>query len=496
MKVKQKIGLEELAQFSLNIENIVLKDKDYAKLKKCRSYIEKLINENKTMYGVNTGFGELARIAISKDKLEELQKNIILSHSVGNGKKIEKEYIRGALFLKLMTFLKGNSGVTKELAQLIVNLLNRDLIPVTYEGGSLGASGDLIPFAHMFATLFGKGEFYYKGKIIKAAEGLKLLKIKKFSLKAKEGLALTNGMQFSATIGGLNLFKLKSMLLLYTHLMGLWFELEDINRLAFRNEVYELRPFKGIKIFLDVLKKSLAGISIDKSRTKVQDPYTIRCVPQVIGGIIDNLLYVQKELEVEFNSVSDNPLFIPEKELYLSTGNFHGESIGIALDSAAISTSVLLSLIERQSNRLINPNISRFPPFLLEKPGLNSGFMLVQYSLASLANRNSVLATPASVYNIPVSGDQEDFVSMAGNSALKFRDSVNNLEEAMSLFVLTLYQAYYLSKKDIKGKKNLELTALMEKYLKPVKRDIYLKDEMEKARKIVIEYYKKGNGLF
>ena len=496
MNIKKNIDLKKLVSISVNGNNVELSKQDFTKLKICRTYIEKLINENKTMYGVNTGFGELARIAISKDKLEQLQKNIILSHSVGNGKRIEKEYIRGALYLKLMTFLKGNSGVTKELAEVIVKLLNIDMIPVTYEGGSLGASGDLIPFAHMFATLFGKGEFYYKNKRIKAKKGLKILKIEQFSLKAKEGLALTNGMQFSAAIGGLNLFKLKKMLLLYIDLMGLWFELEDINKLPFRNEIYTLRPFKGVKIFLDLLRKNLSGISINKENTKVQDPYTIRCVPQVIGGIIDNIIYVQNELEIEFNSVSDNPLFIPEKELYLSTGNFHGEAIGIAMDSAAISVSVLLSLIERQANRLINPNISRFPAFLLKSSGLNSGFMLVQYSLASLANRNAILATPASVYNIPVSGDQEDFVSMAGNGALKLRDGVNNLEEAMALFTMTVYQAYYLSKKKLGSKKNQELIDLLSQHIKPVKKDIYLKDEMEKAKKVIFEYYKKEDELF
>jgi len=492
----KNIQLNTLYDISKGRTTVSITKEELNRVQMGRKIVEKMIADGKIMYGVNTGFGELAKVKINKNQLKQLQKNIILSHSVGNGRIIEKEYSRGALFLKLNTFLKGNSGVSIELVNTMRKMLEKDLIPATYEGGSLGASGDLIPFAHMFATLFGKGKFYYKNKLISAKEGLKILKIKKFELKEKEGLALTNGMQFTATIGGINLYKLKKLLMLYLDLASIWFEIENINKLSFRKEIYQLRQYQGVNYTLNYLKKNLTGINIEKDKVRVQDPYTIRCVPQVIGGIIDNLLYVQSIHEVEFNSVSDNPLFIPEKELYLSTGNFHGESLSIALDSAAISSSVLLLLIERQVNRLINPHISLYSPFLTENPGINSGFMLVQYSLASLANRNSTLSTPSSSYSIPVSGDQEDFVSMAGNSALKFKQSVENLEEAISLFALTIFQVNYISKKQLKGKKNKTLIEKLSEVLKPIKKDLYIKDEMEKAKLIIQYYYNLKNDIF
>lgn len=483
----KNIAISDLFKIAYGDEKIKIREKDFYALKKCRRFVEKLIKEDKIMYGVNTGFGELARVKISKRDLNKLQKNIILSHSVGVGKRMEKEYIKAAVCLKIKTFLNGYSGVRKELVNAILKMINSGLIPVAYEIGSLGASGDLIPFAHIFATLYGEGKFYYKGKIIDAKKGLKIADIKDFKLEAKEGLALTNGMQFSAAIGGISLYKLKKIIGLYLKGAAFLFEIENANPSPFKMDVYNLRKFIGIKIVLTHLNKYLSKRKIDKKGVNVQDAYTTRCLPQVIGGIIDNLLYVEKEIEIELNSTSDNPLFIPKKELYLSTGNFHGESIAIALDSAAISASVLFSFMERQMNRIINPNISQFPPFLVENSGLNSGFMLVQYAMAALANRNTILATPASIHSLPVSGDQEDFVSMAGNSAMKFKESIENLKEGLSLFLISAAQAstFYKNRLSENGKK---MRNFIFSSVKPYKNDRFFRSDIEKINKKIDEW--------
>ncbi|MCK5599645.1 aromatic amino acid lyase [bacterium] len=440
------IDLRTLFKYSLGSGGLDISEDALAAVRACRDYINELIAKNTTMYGVNTGFGELAKVRISSEELDKLQENIILSHSIGVGKIACPIFIKGAMLLKLRTFLQGHSGVTEALVKNIALLLNKGLIPVATETGSLGASGDLIPLSQMFAVFYEKGEFYYKGKIISAQEGLRIAGIEDFSLHAKEGLALTNGMQFSASLGGISLFRLYAAMELFLKLAALQFEIMDVNPLPFEPEVHDLRPFPGQKTAASLLYKYLKGREINKDNMKVQDPYTVRCIPQITGGILDNLAYVRGELEVEFNSVSDNPLFIPEKDLYLSGGNFHGQAIGLALDSGAISVSVFTSLLERMANRLINPNLSSFPAFLVEASGLNSGFMMVQYAMAALANKCATLASPSSIFSIPVSGDQEDFVSMAGNAAVKFKDGVEIAVEGLSLYAMSVFQAAHFYK--------------------------------------------------
>ncbi len=475
----------------IRAEKIDVPAGDMKKVAECRKFVEKMIKEKRRMYGVNTGFGELAKVSIRPRDLKKLQENIILSHSSGAGDRAERDICRGALILKVKTFLKGNSGVRPVLVENMLKMLNAGLVPVSYEMGSLGASGDLVPLAHLFSVLYGKGEFYYKGKHIPAQKGLLIAGIKDPLLDSKEGLALTNGMQFTASIGGLYLYKFMKALMLYTDAFSVICELLNVNEGQFSEEVHYLRPFSGIKTANDAIRKNLRGRTIFKDKLRTQDPYTIRCVPQILGGVYDNLNYVRSMIETEFNSVSDNPLFIPEKNIYLSAGNFHGEPLAIALDSAAVSVSVATSLLERQVNRLIHPCLSELPPFGTKSPGLNSGLMIVQYAMASLANRNAQLAAPSSVYSIPVSADQEDFVSMAGNTALKFRDSVKNYIESLSLFYLAVSQVSSLSEKKYAPKQKRTLEGIS-KVFKPFKDDIYIKDAQKRIHEYLLKKIEDG----
>jgi histidine ammonia-lyase len=449
------ISLADIAEIIAENKSISLSDEAIAKIVKCRTYLEeKLTNSDQPFYGINTGFGSLCDTSIPKDKLIELQRNLVMSHACGVGEKISKEVAKLILLLKIRNLSLGYSGVRLHTIQRLIDLYNHDVIPVIYEHGSLGASGDLAPLAHLSLPLIGLGEVEYNDKIQSTEEVYKQLNWQPIELHAKEGLALLNGTQFMSAFFALNLIRIER-LMNWADTVGTM-SLEAFNGKLdpFYHGLHEIRNHSGQIITAKKILELLEGSEIATSEKKqVQDPYCFRCIPQVHGAIKDVLQNAKTVLENEMNAVTDNPTIFPDEDLILSGGNFHGEPLALQLDFLAISSAELGSISERRTYKLLSGQRG-LPAFLIAEPGLNSGFMIPQYAAASLVSMNKQLATPSSVDSIDSSNGQEDHVSMGANSAIKLNRLVNNLEEIIAIELLTATQA--LDLKDEKSSPLLE----------------------------------------
>lgn len=406
-----------------------------------RAYLDhQLKNPDTVIYGINTGFGSLCNIRISDADLELLQENLVLSHACGMGKSIPEDMCRLILLLKIKNFTKGVSGVRIELIDFLIAMYQKGIIPVIYEMGSLGASGDLAPLAHLSLVLLGKGEVYYHGKIRPTEEVLSECRLTPLKLQAKEGLALLNGTQFSLSYAtyctgtGLKIFNL------WNKIAALSLEAFCCDHAPFNPLIHEVRPHPGqIKTASDI-RKLREGSLTENKLFSVQDPYSFRCIPQVHGATWQALDHVRHVVEIEINSATDNPnVFDLEGEI-LSGGNFHAQSLAIALDYLAIALSELGNISERRVYQLINGDRG-LPAFLTGEPGLNSGFMIAQYTAASIVSQNKQYCTPSSVDSIVSSKGQEDHVSMAANAGTKCLKVLENLKMLMAIEILTAAQA-------------------------------------------------------
>lgn len=455
-----------------------------------RSYVDDLVARGEVVYGLTTGFGKFQDKIIPVKKVKELQLNLIRSHSVGVGDPFAEPIVRAAMLIRANTLAKGYSGVRLEVIQKLLELLNNGIYPYVPEKGSLCASGDLAPLSHLALVLLGEGEVIYKQKREPAAKILQKAKIKPIILEAKEGLALNNGTSFTAAIGCLAY--LDSLNLINHADIAAALSIEALLGKSdpFDPDVHKVRPYQGQITSAKLVKKLIQGSQlIDSVASKVQDSYSLRCVPQVHGAVREALHYVQKILETEINSVTDNPLIFSHKKKVVSAGNFHGAALAAALDFLAIALTDLASISERRIAKMVDPANNEGLPAFLVKPkraGLDSGFMLMQYTAAALVAENRILSHPASVDSIPTSANQEDHVSMGMNAALKLQKIVKNLTNILSIEFLTAAQA--LDFRDAKAKKGRGTQAVYRKIreiVPTVKKDRIFYPDIQKIADLI-----------
>lgn len=409
----------------------------------CRSYLDQefMGATAAPTYGINTGFGSLCDTHISNEDLEQLQLNLLMSHACGTGDEVPQEIVRWMLFLKIQSLSYGHSGVSIETVERLIAFYNEGVYPVVYQQGSLGASGDLAPLAHLALPLIGEGEVYYNGNRMSAMQLLEEKGWKKITLQSKEGLALINGTQFMLAYG--------VHLLLESHALWHWshiiaaMSLDGFNgnMSPFDERIHLIRPHSGQLRSATLIKELLSDSEIAASELKnVQDPYSFRCVPQVHGATWDTLKFVQKTILTEVNAVTDNPNIFPESGTIISGGNFHGQPLALALDYLAIAMAEIANISERRTFQLMT-GVRGLPAFLVKNPGLNSGMMILQYTAASIVSQNKQYASPASVDSIVSSNGQEDHVSMGANAATKAHKIVQNVSTVLAIELLAAAQA-------------------------------------------------------
>ena len=415
-------------------KKLVLSDESVALIQKSKAFLDKKLEESEDpIYGINTGFGALCDIKVSKADLSKLQENLLLSHACNLGSEVPQDVVRLMLLLKAHALAKGNSAVQLITVQRILDLFNEDILPEVFEQGSLGASGDLAPLAMLFLPLLGLGRVNYRGEKLDADEVLVGNGWEPIRLEAKEGLALLNGTQFMSAHGVYTLLK-GFKIIKYADVIGA-ISLDSYDGLIepFMEQVQQIRPHPGqIDTALNFRELLKGSELITREKQHVQDPYSFRCIPQVHGAVKDAVHYVAGVLQTEINSVTDNPTVFPDDDLIISGGNFHGEPLALSLDFLAIALAELASISERRTYRLISGERS-LPEFLVANPGLNSGFMIPQYAAASIVSQNKQLCTPASVDSIPSSNEQEDHVSMGGNAATKVLKVAENVLKVLAI---------------------------------------------------------------
>lgn len=408
-----------------------------------RKTVDDLVAEGKTVYGITTGFGKFSDVCISQDECKLLQKNLIITHAVGAGEPFSREASRGIMLLRVNNLAKGYSGARLEVVQTLVEMLNRGVTPVIPQKGSLGASGDLAPLSHMVLPMLGLGEAQYQGKRLPGAEAMAQAGIPTVELVAKEGLALINGTQAMTSTGCLTLFDSLELMEMANIAAALSFEAHQGVVDALDERVHTIRAHWGQLETARMLRKLLEGSRnvTRQGQIRVQDRYSLRCTPQVHGASWDALEYVKGRVETEMNSVTDNPIIFSDTREGISGGNFHGQPMALAFDFLGIALAELANISERRIESLVNPSISGLPAFLVENGGLNSGFMIVQYTAAALVSENKVLAHPASVDSIPSSGNQEDHVSMGTIAARKAGEIMGNLRRVIAMELMCACQA-------------------------------------------------------
>lgn len=437
-----QLSLEIVSNIISGIKKLSLSDEAKNNILRCREYLDKKMASQKgPIYGINTGFGSLCNVVIPDADLEKLQKNLMMSHACGTGDEVPSDVVKLMLLLKIQALSYGKSGVQLQTVERLVDFFNNDVLPVVYQQGSLGASGDLAPLAHMCLPLLGFGEVSYKGKKQAAGEVLKQLNLKPIALQSKEGLALLNGTQFMSAYGVWCLLQTKKLNIAADVIGAISLDAFDGRMDPFKPHIHTIRPHKGQIKTAENMRKLLDGSEIIKQKKEhVQDPYSFRCIPQVHGASKDAIEYVENVFLTEINSVTDNPTVFPDEDEIISGGNFHGQPLALALDFLAIALAELGSISERRTYQLI-AGLRGLPPFLVAKPGLNSGFMIPQYTAASIVSQNKQLCSPASVDSIVSSNGQEDHVSMGSNAATKCYKVVENLQRILGIELFNAAQA-------------------------------------------------------
>ncbi len=436
------LTIEKIGEIIYNNYKIELSDDARKRIIKSREYLDaRIAKEENPIYGVTTGFGSLCNVSISKDQLSQLQVNLIKSHACGVGEKLPNDIIKMMLLLKVQSLSYGFSGCKLDTVERLIDMFNNNICPVILEQGSLGASGDLVPLAHMSLPLVGLGEVEMNGEVVSGEEMNRRMNWKPIELASKEGLALLNGtqnMSAQAVWAMLNAQRLSDWA---DVIAAMSLDAFDGRIEPFTHAVHAVRPHQGqietAARFRELLKGSQL---IERTKQHVQDPYSFRCVPQVHGTVKDTLRYVYSVIDIEINSATDNPTVCPDEELIISAGNFHGEPIALPMDYLSIAMSELANISERRIYRLVS-GLRDLPSFLVAKPGLSSGFMIAQYTAASVVSLNKSYAVPSSIDNIPSCQDQEDLVSMGANAAIKLRKVVANTERVLAIELFNAAQA-------------------------------------------------------
>ena len=462
------LHLETLQEIISQHKTIALSEEAKVNIQKCREYLDaKMAGNEKAIYGINTGFGSLYNVKISNENLSQLQSNLVKSHACGIGDEVPNEIVKLMLLLKIQSLSYGHSGVQLITVERLIDFYNNDVLPVIYSQGSLGASGDLAPLAHLSLPLLGEGEVYFEGKKVHSSEVLKHFNWQPIVLQSKEGLALLNGTQFMSAYGSYILLKAMKYSYFSDVIAALSLEGFDGRMEPFDKLIHFVRPHKGQINTAKRIKELLEGSEIiEQEKQHVQDPYSFRCIPQVHGASKDTIDYVKKVFKTEINSVTDNPNIFKDSDTIISGGNFHGQPLALGLDFLAIALAELGSISERRTYQLIS-GLRGLPPFLVNNPGLNSGFMIPQYTAASIASQNKQLATPASVDSIVSSNGQEDHVSMGANAATKCLKVMENLERILAIELMNASQA-------IEFRRPLKSSEFLELFLKSYRADVPL----------------------
>ncbi len=454
----------------------------------CRDYLDhKMKTEDKPIYGITTGFGSLCNKSISKDELSQLQRNLVMSHACSTGNEVEPEIVRLMLLLKAHALSLGHSGVQIETVQRILDFFNNDVLPVVYDRGSLGASGDLAPLSNLFLPLIGMGEVRLNGDKRQASEVLKEFGWQPIDLKSKEGLALLNGTQFMSAHGVFAMLRVLRLVKLADIVGALSLDAFDGRIEPFHKNLHILRPHEGQIETAAYIRKVLDGSEIiARPKKHVQDPYSFRCIPQVHGASKDVVKYVANLLLTEINSVTDNPTIWPDEDLILSGGNFHGQPLALAFDFLAIALAELGNISERRVSQLIF-GLRDLPEFLVANPGLNSGLMIPQYAAASMVSQNKQLCTPASVDSIVSSNGQEDHVSMGANSATKLLKVVDNVERILSIELINASQAIEFRRPYKTSPYLEEVLTLLREEIPFINEDMVMYEVMDKSLRFIKE---------
>lgn len=462
----EHLTIERIGEIVYNGYKLELSDDAKNRIIRCREYLDKKIAETtKPVYGVTTGFGSLCNVSVDADKLAQLQINLMMSHACGVGDRVPNDIVKMMMLLKIQSLSYGYSGSKLDTVQRLVDFFNNDVYPIVYMQGSLGASGDLVPLAHMSLPLVGLGEVEYKGKVMSGAEVLKIHGWEPIQLASKEGLALLNGTQNMSAFAVWSLLNAQKLSDWADKIAAMSLDAYYGLLSPFTKAVHVVRPHKGQLDTAAHMLELLQGSEIaDKPKDYVQDPYSFRCIPQVHGTTKDTIAYVKSVIDTEINSATDNPTVCPDEDLIISAGNFHGEPIAQPMDFLAIGLSELANISERRIYKLIS-GTRGLPSFLVAKPGLNSGFMIAQYTAASVVSLNKSLATPSSVDSIPSSQGQEDYVSMGANAAIKLYKIVLNVERVLAIELFNAAQALEF-RRPLKSSPAVE--AIFEKYRKVV----------------------------
>ncbi len=445
--------------------------------------VQRWTQEGKIIYGLNTGFGRLSDVKIDNGQNKALQLNLIRSHACGVGPAFSEPETRAIMLLRAQVLASGYSGVRPLIVETLLALLNKNVIPVIPQKGSVGASGDLAPLAHLALTLVGEGEVFYRSKKIPASKALSLAHISPVQLLGREGLALINGTQVMTALGAQNILKTEQLLTLCDIASALSLEACLGSRMAFHPAIHTLRPHSGQIQVAKNLWRLTQNSKIQKSHkdcNKIQDSYSFRCIPQVHGSSRDAWAFAKKCIETELNSVTDNPLIFVKEDFCLSGGNFHGQVLSQAMDFLSIALATLVNISERRIEKLLDPTFSGLPTFLAHKEGLESGLMLAHVTAAALASQNKVLAHPASVDTIPTSGNKEDHVSMGVHAALKAKEILSNAEDVLAIELLAASQGIEFRRPLITSPVLEKVMAMIRKKIPPITQDrIFSKDIQE-----------------
>jgi len=459
-----------------------------ARIRASRKIVEDAIADGAAVYGVNTGFGHLAHVRIDDSKLDRLQQNLIRSHAAGVGSPLAERIVRAILALRANCLARGHSGLRLETLERIIELLDAGIHPVVPEQGSVGASGDLAPLAHIALALTGEGQVFHRGKRVSAATALRRAGLRPLKLEAKEGLALINGTQMMSAVGILALCRAERLAVLADVIGAMSVEALMGSHRPFDRRVHEARPQRGQLVSAANLRKLLRSSGIVRAHadcTRVQDCYSLRCIPQVHGAVRDGIAHVRSVLEIEVNSSTDNPMVFAERGELVSAGNFHGQPVSLALDHLATAVSTLGAIAERRIDRLLDPALSGLPAFLAHDPGLNSGFMLAHVTAAALVSENKVLSHPASVDTIPTSLNKEDHVSMGPHAARKAAQVVEHISTVLAIELLCTAQALDMHRPLTGGRGVEAARRCVRRVIPHMKRDRVMADEIVRAKRLL-----------
>lgn len=448
----QDLTLEDVVKVCREDAHIELSEEAKQNIIESRKVIDTIVEEERVVYGITTGFGKFSDTVISQDDCKTLQRNLIITHAVGAGEPFSRDAARGILLLRVNNLAKGFSGARLETVETLIAMLNKGVTPVIPQKGSLGASGDLAPLSHMVLPMLGLGKAEFQGNVLNGQEAMEKAGIPVIELTAKEGLALINGTQAMTSIGALTVYDSINLLKIADIAAGLSFEAHNGVTDACDHRLHDVRPHQGqkdtAKILLQLLENSKN--TTRQGEIRVQDAYSLRCTPQIHGASKDAINYVKNKVEIEMNSVTDNPIIFKETQEGISGGNFHGQPMALSFDFLGIAIAELADVAERRIERLVNPALSGLPAFLTTNGGINSGFMIVQYSAAALVSENKVLAHPASVDSIPSSANQEDHVSMGTIAARKAHEIMLNARRVLAMEIMCACQAI-----DLRGDKGM-----------------------------------------